>query len=264
MRSTTYTKEEMNIVEAGLSGVWQILMGTDVAQKCSLLFCLDRYLDPYYGYHLDYEEELLELLETVVVSPNALEVREDALELLTSYAWGPFRILERHFDELPVVLKPHVKYTINMHRVAKIEQLVLKECQKLYEENQALNADYDMGIFPEEAVIIYDTAVSPDNDNFAGNSDHNLEGVWRLKQGEITSCSISRDAIPRYSMSHCDKSRNNCFYLMGSFYFNIDLDAGEVCLIYLFGPRYGRCLVYQITEADEEFLLEKPKAVWVI
>lgn len=114
MRYVTYSKSEENIVEQGVTAIQKVLMGTDDDAKASLLFCLDKYLDPYYGYNLPYANEIFDLLETVVISPNSMEIREDALELLTGFAGGPFPILERHFDELPEEIKPEVKYAINM------------------------------------------------------------------------------------------------------------------------------------------------------
>lgn len=48
MRYVTYSEKEKNIVEKGLIEIQKILMGTDDEAKASLLFCLDKYLDPYY------------------------------------------------------------------------------------------------------------------------------------------------------------------------------------------------------------------------
>ena len=62
MRYVSYSKEEMNIVEGGISGIQRVLMGSDSDQKRSLLFCLDRYMDPYYGYQLPFREEIIKLL----------------------------------------------------------------------------------------------------------------------------------------------------------------------------------------------------------
>ena len=90
-------------------------MGTDDDAKASLLFCLDKYLDPYFGYNRSYTDEIVDLLETVVVSSNSMDIREDALDLLTSYAGRPFPILEKHYDGLPEAIKPNVKYAINLN-----------------------------------------------------------------------------------------------------------------------------------------------------
>ena len=63
----TYTDDEINIVEQGIEEVRKVLMGEECGKKRSLLFCLDWYLDPYYGNKLPYKDELVELLELVVV-----------------------------------------------------------------------------------------------------------------------------------------------------------------------------------------------------
>lgn len=81
MSYIAYTKDEMNIVESGVEEIQKVLMGTDLAAKRSLLFCLERYLNPYYGYELPFKEEVIRLLETVVVSADENDVIEDALEL---------------------------------------------------------------------------------------------------------------------------------------------------------------------------------------
>lgn len=93
MRYVTYSENEKDIVEKGLTEIQKILMGTDDEAKARLLFCLDKYLDPYYGYNLPYSNEIFDLLEAVVISPNSIDIREDALNLLISYAGGPFPII---------------------------------------------------------------------------------------------------------------------------------------------------------------------------
>ena len=57
MRVVSYSKEEMNIVEGGISEIQRVLMGNDSDKK-------------------------RRLLETVVVSDNESDVIEDALQLL--------------------------------------------------------------------------------------------------------------------------------------------------------------------------------------
>ncbi|MVX67086.1 hypothetical protein GKZ28_25885 [Clostridium chromiireducens] len=45
----TYTNDHSSIVKSGINAISKVLKGTDIAEKRSLLFCLDKYLDPYYG-----------------------------------------------------------------------------------------------------------------------------------------------------------------------------------------------------------------------
>lgn len=97
MRFVSYSRDEMNIVESGISEIQRVLMDSDSDKKRRLLFCLDRYMDPYYGYHLPFQKELINLLETVIVSSNENDVIDDALQLLRDYANGPYKIIEDGF-----------------------------------------------------------------------------------------------------------------------------------------------------------------------
>lgn len=47
-----YDNEQEQIVMSPLETITTILKGTDMAEKERVLFSLDKYLDPYYGYHL--------------------------------------------------------------------------------------------------------------------------------------------------------------------------------------------------------------------
>ena len=48
------------------------------------------------------------------MSSNDDEVSEEALDLLSSYEWPPFEILEKNIDKVSKQLKPDVLYVINM------------------------------------------------------------------------------------------------------------------------------------------------------
>lgn len=130
MRVVSYSKEEMHIVEGGISEIQKVLMGSDSDKKRRLLFCLDRYMDPYYGYHLPFQEELIKLLETVVVSANENDVIDDALQLLSDYAYGPYKIIEQNIEKIPEALRSEVFDVINQHRIYGIEELVNEECRR--------------------------------------------------------------------------------------------------------------------------------------
>ena len=100
-RLTTYSAEEKKIVESGIEAIREVLMGEDTGKKLSLLLCLDKYLDPWYEYELSDRDEIISLLEKVIVSSAESEVIEDALNLLSSYAWGPFPVLEEGLKHIP-------------------------------------------------------------------------------------------------------------------------------------------------------------------
>ena len=125
-RFVTYTEDDRAIVRAGIEGVKKILLGSDADRKRSMLFCLDWFMDPYYGQDIsDMKEELIKLLQQVIVSrDNETDVKEDALQLLTDYEYGPFPILEEHFDEIEMKLKPDVLYCINVHRKEQGKRII--------------------------------------------------------------------------------------------------------------------------------------------
>lgn len=92
-------------------------MGGSADEKKSLLLALDWFMDPYYKqdtYIANIHDDLVELLQTVVIFSNDDEVSEEALDLLSSYEWPPFEILEQNIDKVSKQLKPDVLYVINM------------------------------------------------------------------------------------------------------------------------------------------------------
>ena len=115
----TYSENERKIVRKGIDAIQEVLMGDNAKKKRSLLFALDWFMDPYYkqdSYIADIHDELVELLQTVIISSNDDEVSEDALQLLSSYEWPPFEILEKNIDRVSEQLKPDVLYVINMDK----------------------------------------------------------------------------------------------------------------------------------------------------
>ena len=110
----SYNKGHMEIVNKGIDAISEVLYGTDMAEKESLLYCLDRYLDPWFGLKLPFEKELFELFQYVLISPNAMSVKEEALFLLENYSWPPFPILENNLDKIEPELMEGVEYVINM------------------------------------------------------------------------------------------------------------------------------------------------------
>lgn len=112
--------------------------------------------------------------------------------------------------------------------------------------------------------MIYDLSTSSENDEYSKHLSHNIEMVWELNQGEGKYIVSSQNAIPEYSITHCGNSHNNGFYIKAAFYFSINIDKKEVCLIYHFAPKFGRCLVYQIEMTlEENFVIGNPKTMWV-
>ena len=256
MRFVSYSNEEMNIVEGGILEIQSVLMGSDAEKKRRLLLCLDRYMDPYYGYHLPFQEELTKLLETVVVSSNENDVIEDALQLLTDYTCGPYEIMEKGVKSISEKLRSEVLEVINLHRIYAIEELVNEECKRIFEEERAWAADA-YGSFPDKVLLIHSQEVS---ENLARPyPEKYCDGLFILQNGKIQEIGIPADGLPkqRYPLS------GPCFQ-QAEFYYSIDLMNLKVLLIYVFGPRWSRCLEYQlIDEGDDTYTLGEAKVKWV-
>ncbi len=100
----------------GFSAIEAVLNGTDISEKESLLLCLDKYFDPWFGLELPDKEKVEELLQRVVLYENTLDVKEYALHLLTSYSWPPFEILQNNLDKIEPEILANVLYAINMDK----------------------------------------------------------------------------------------------------------------------------------------------------
>ncbi|MEJ8303974.1 hypothetical protein [Saccharibacillus sacchari] len=74
VRYTSYGEEQMEIVRSGAEAIENFLLNTDDAGRLSLLLCLDRYPDPWFGYDLPYTDQIFEVLQR--------EVLQEALDAL--------------------------------------------------------------------------------------------------------------------------------------------------------------------------------------
>ena len=111
---TTYSDDEKAIVRSGMPAIRSVLNGSDTEAKKRLLFCLDWFMDPYYGQDISAIRDELELeLQSVVVFDADLNVKEDAIQLLTDYTWGPYPVLSAHLHEIDKRLLPDVRYLID-------------------------------------------------------------------------------------------------------------------------------------------------------
>lgn len=255
MSYVTYSEEEMNIVEGGITEIQRVLMGDDADQKRRLLFCLDRYMDPYFGYRLPFIEELSRLLETVVVSPNEEDVIEDALQLLGDYAYRPFKILEQNMEKIPEALRGRAFYVVNIHRIVAIEVLVNEECRRIFEEERASVSDPDI-LFPDKALLIHSQEITEDTVCYPTKD---CDGLFSLQNGQIQAIGIPAGGLPKQRAllsRHC--------YQQAEFYYSIDLTNRKVILIYEFGPRWGRCFEYPLMdEGDDTYRLGEAEIKWV-
>lgn len=114
-RHVEYTEIDREIVRKGITEIARVLMGTDTERKLSMLLCLDWFMDPYYGQDIStFHDELVDLLQTVIISPNDDNVIEDAISLLMDYEWPPFSIIEQNKDLIPNKFQDDIAYLLNM------------------------------------------------------------------------------------------------------------------------------------------------------
>ena len=110
----SYGEGEKDLVRSGIAAMREVLMGGDAGRKRRLLLALDWFMDPYYRQDLsEIYDDLVQLLQEVVLSSEE-DVAEDALMLLTSYAWPPFRILAQNLEKVPERLRAEAQYAVGM------------------------------------------------------------------------------------------------------------------------------------------------------
>ncbi|MBR4009736.1 MAG: hypothetical protein IKI87_02540 [Clostridiales bacterium] len=240
----SYSEEERKLVrEGGITAIRQVLTGSDTEKKRSLLLCLDWFMDPYYKQDISsFKEELIHLLETVIVSSDPIEVKEDALQFLTDYCWGPFPILEQHFGEIENELKPDAEYSINMHREAQIQKLIEKEISRIRGEFRAAHAEA-----ADRVWVLFDrnTNVSVKN---------NFESVCLLENG------VKRFDV-RYPGKPPKKTAGSGTYLEPEIRFNILLKERKAVLTYAFSATENGGFTYDILGEDGSYSLSSPSAI---
>lgn len=95
VQSTSYDESHVKIVDSGFTEFKaHFRIGGD-EEKNSLLFCLERYVDPYFEATIDYETELYDWLFVLLSSNESVTVKEHALDVLT---WDSSR--EMHACEI--------------------------------------------------------------------------------------------------------------------------------------------------------------------
>lgn len=112
VRKVSYGNEQVKIIEGGIDAIGMALYNGSEEEKASILFCLDRFLDPYYGHHLPYESDIFVLLQNLLFEENSNAIKEDILDLLQFYCEQPLDILENGLDKLSGELLSHAKYVL--------------------------------------------------------------------------------------------------------------------------------------------------------
>ncbi|MBP1903606.1 hypothetical protein J2Z32_000218 [Paenibacillus turicensis] len=111
----TYTSYHQQIATSSTDQIDSFLKSQNNAEKRSLLFCLDKLLDPYYGYHLPNHDEITLILEKNLFECHSKEVKEDILQLLTDYARKPLSYLAEHIEEIEPELREDAFYAIRLN-----------------------------------------------------------------------------------------------------------------------------------------------------
>ena len=142
-------------------------------------------------------------------------------------------------------IRPDAKYVINMHRIAKIEQILLAECKEIYN-----NIKKDISGISDKVWILY-------NDNLTENEgEPKIEESWLLENGEINNTA-------HYLGSTFSQINSNGYFVNPEIHFNIFLEEKRILLAYYFGKRSARCIEYELRCIDEEYILENPSVIWV-
>lgn len=95
----SYSKDHIRIVEEGIEAIKEVLLGSGLEAKLSILFCLDRYYDSYYGYKLECIDELTNVLQDLLFTESNPDVIEEIFSLL-SYNKGNLDILAHKIEAI--------------------------------------------------------------------------------------------------------------------------------------------------------------------
>ncbi len=247
-RFVTYTESDRDIVRSGITAICEVLMGTDSDRKRSMLFCLDWFMDPYYGQDIStIKDELVNLLQVIIITNNEMDVKEDAIQLLGDYAWGPFEILEREYERIEDRLKPDVDYIINMHRVNKIERIIINKCIEILSD---IRSHFE-GI-PDRVWIIYNRNLTELDEE--RNAD--IEATWLIEDGKIHNTAV-------YLGSTFSRYNDDGFYINPEMHFNIFLKEKKIVVAYYMGKRMSRCLRYDLICEKDEYQIGNEQVIWV-
>lgn len=249
-RFVSYSGDEKEIVRQGIGAIRSVLTGNDESAKLRLLLCLDWFMDPYYGQDIsDIRDELIDLLQEVIVTDDSKFVKEDALDLLSSYAYGPFPILEENIRKMDEEILPNVEYVVDIHRIEQIEQILVEECNRLYKEHKS-----NFPWISDRIWILYDAKLSKNISYDCKKSA--IEMYWLFENGVLLK------GVP-YEGNCFSLVNEKGLYLRPEIRFNILLKEGKALIAYYFGSRYARCMEYDLICADDKYSICNKKDVWV-
>lgn len=111
---TSYSQRHCEIVENGPEAIKKYLSESEYGEKRSLLFSLDRYLDPYFGYNLSFFDEIILLLQEQLFKEQDKDIKDDIVQLLTDYSKGQLDYLAEHMDKIDTHYLADVLYAIGL------------------------------------------------------------------------------------------------------------------------------------------------------
>lgn len=100
MRYTTYTSKHSDIIEQGIEPIQTFLTEESTQEKLNLLFCMDKYLDPWFGYNLPHFDEIIFLLEQHLFLQENDEVKEEIIQLLCMYSLQNLDYIAEHINKI--------------------------------------------------------------------------------------------------------------------------------------------------------------------
>lgn len=130
----SYTKKHEDVVNRGIEAIDEILKNANVDEKRSILFCLDKYLDPHFRYTLPYFDEIIVLLEKHLFENHDKEVKEDILQLLTGYSKDSLDYLAERIELIEFELLADAIYALGATFNLKYAPIIIK-----YEDHENSN-----------------------------------------------------------------------------------------------------------------------------
>lgn len=181
---------------------------------------------------------------------------EDALNLLTSYGYPPFPILEQNLSCIDDQLMPDVMYALNMGRSDGLLYALLDKCCRIFRELAGYARGQDAsyyGEMPQSAIIQY---CQNQTTEIAGYLKNSPCCTWRLDHLPDDSPRTGEEGGPLpvvvvgNDVRHRISPVSGMYYPEAGFWISFHLDKAEAYLIYQMGPRFGRCFTYDVCFHD--------------
>lgn len=114
VKYTSYDRRHMAIIQAGIEPIQVFLQTESQQEKDNLLFCMDRFLDPWFGYDLPHLDQIIVLLQQHLFTEETLEIKTVILELLTQYGGPVLDIIADQMEKLEPELLAEAVYALGI------------------------------------------------------------------------------------------------------------------------------------------------------